>query len=117
MEQHLKSLPSYSILSDVGEEFFVIDELKNSQNRIEEVDEVPVPHNCRKMKTRPVLAKSLEQVVDLSSAIVSEKALSEQTDMDVQQRMHRKSKRLWTKCQPVLNAQRRKRTTFQMPMC
>ncbi len=77
--------PHNSILSDVGEEFFVIDELKNSQNCIEEVDEVPVPTTADKNEDQTSSCKESGQVVDLSSAIVSEKALSEQTDMDVQQ--------------------------------
>ncbi|XP_074415885.1 LOW QUALITY PROTEIN: CASP8-associated protein 2 [Carassius auratus] len=73
--------PHNSILSDAGEEFFVIDELKNSQNIVEEVDEVPVP------TTADLISSSKEsgQVVDLSTAIVSEKPSGEQTDMDVQE--------------------------------
>ncbi|XP_016335496.1 CASP8-associated protein 2 [Sinocyclocheilus anshuiensis] len=77
--------PHNSRLSDAGEEFFVIDELKNSQNRVEEVDEVPVPTTAGKKEDLTSSCKESGQVVDLSTAIVSEKPSGEQTDMDVQE--------------------------------
>uniref|UniRef100_A0A673H742 CASP8-associated protein 2 n=1 Tax=Sinocyclocheilus rhinocerous TaxID=307959 RepID=A0A673H742_9TELE len=77
--------PHNSRLSDAGEEFFVIDELKNSQNRVEEVDEVPVPTTAGKKEDLTSSCKKSGQVVDLSTAIVSEKPSGEQTDMDVQE--------------------------------
>lgn len=77
--------PHNSRLSDAGEEFFVIDELKNSQNSIEEVDEVPVPTTAGKKEDLTSSCKESGQVVDLSTALVSEKASGEQTDMDVQE--------------------------------
>uniref|UniRef100_A0A8C1N9N8 CASP8-associated protein 2 n=1 Tax=Cyprinus carpio TaxID=7962 RepID=A0A8C1N9N8_CYPCA len=77
--------PHNSRLSDAGEEFFVIDELNNSQNRVEEVDEVPVPTTAGKKEDLTSSCKESGQVVDLSTAIVSEKPSGEQTDMDVQE--------------------------------
>ncbi|XP_050995092.1 CASP8-associated protein 2 isoform X2 [Labeo rohita] len=74
-----------SRLSDTGEEFFVIDELKNSQDSVEEVHEDPVPTTASEKEDLTSSCKQSEQVVDLSSAVVSENPSGEQTEMDVQE--------------------------------
>ncbi|XP_043075639.1 CASP8-associated protein 2 [Puntigrus tetrazona] len=74
--------PHNSRLSDAGEEFFVIDELKNS---VEEVDEDPVPTTAGKKEDLTSSYKESGQVVDLPAAVVSDKPSGEQTDMDVQE--------------------------------
>ncbi|KAK2883457.1 hypothetical protein Q8A67_017094 [Cirrhinus molitorella] len=76
-----------SRLSDIGEEFFVIDELKNSQDSVEEVHEDPVPTAAGEKEDLTSSCKlvQLQKVVDLSSAVFSENPLGEQIDMDVQE--------------------------------
>ncbi|KAL0164479.1 hypothetical protein M9458_040232, partial [Cirrhinus mrigala] len=74
-----------SRLSDTAEEFFVIDELKNSQDSVEEVHEDPVPTIAGEKEDLTSSCKQSGQVVDLSSAVVSENPSGEQTEMDLQE--------------------------------
>ncbi|XP_073673112.1 CASP8-associated protein 2 [Garra rufa] len=75
-----------SRLSDIGEEFFVIDELKNSQDSVEEVHEGPVPTTAGEKEDLISSCIPVQlQKVDLSSAVVSENPSGEQTDMHVQE--------------------------------
>lgn len=72
-------------LSDIGEEFYVIDELKNSQQSDEEMDKNPEAITAGETEDLTSSCKQTGQVVDLFTAVASEKPSAEQTDMEVQE--------------------------------
>ncbi|XP_077076753.1 CASP8-associated protein 2 [Siphateles boraxobius] len=74
-----------SRLSDAGEEFYVIDELKNSQHSDEEMDKNPDATTAGEKEDFTSSCKQSRQVVDFFTAEASEKPLAKQTDMEVQQ--------------------------------
>lgn len=74
-----------SRLSDAGEEFYVIDELKNSQHSDEEMEKNPEATTAGEKKDLTGSCKQSGQVVDLFTAVASEKPSAEQTNMEVQE--------------------------------
>ncbi|XP_067239846.1 CASP8-associated protein 2 isoform X1 [Chanodichthys erythropterus] len=70
--------------TDTGEEFCVIDEL-NSQHSDEEMDKNPEATTAGEKEDLTSSCKQSGQVVDLFTAVASEKPSAEQTDMEVQE--------------------------------
>ncbi|XP_016311714.1 CASP8-associated protein 2-like isoform X2 [Sinocyclocheilus anshuiensis] len=102
--------PENSRLSDPGAEFFVIDELKNSQDNVEQEDEDPVPTAPGKKEDLTSSCKQSGQVVDLFTAVVSEKPSGEQTDMDVQEENATKSQEAVDKVPAIVKSAEEKKT-------
>lgn len=67
--------------SDSGEEFFVIDELKNSQNSVEEMDEIPELTNAEDLTCS---FKQSENALDMMTAVTSEKLSTEKIEIAIQ---------------------------------
>ncbi|XP_067273002.1 CASP8-associated protein 2 [Pseudorasbora parva] len=74
-----------SRLSDTVEEFYVIDELKNIQHSDEEMVNKPEATTAGEKEDLTSSCKQSGQVVDLFTAVDSEKPSAEQTDMAVQE--------------------------------
>ncbi|XP_059354754.1 CASP8-associated protein 2-like [Carassius carassius] len=102
--------PENSSLSDPGEEFFVIDELKNSQDNFEQEDVDPLPTAPSKTEDITSSCKQSRQVVDLFTAVVSEKPSVEQTDMDVQEENATKSQEAVDKVPAIDKSKEEKKT-------
>ncbi|XP_026088527.1 CASP8-associated protein 2-like isoform X1 [Carassius auratus] len=102
--------PENSNLSDPGEEFFVIDELKDSQDNVEQEDVDPLPTAPSKTEDFTSSCKHSGQVVDLFTAVVSEKPSVEQTDMDVQEENANKSQEAVDKVPAIDKSKEEKKT-------
>ncbi|XP_051954111.1 CASP8-associated protein 2-like [Xyrauchen texanus] len=74
-----------SRLCDLGEEFFVIEELKNSQHIVEEMDNEPEMTNADEQHDLTSSCKQSGQVDYLFTAVASEKPSEEETNMEVQE--------------------------------
>ncbi|XDV42083.1 hypothetical protein PO909_010827 [Leuciscus waleckii] len=74
-----------SRLSDAGEEFYVIDELKNSQHSDEEMDKNPEATTVGEKEDFTSSCKQSTEVIDLFTAVASEKPSAEHTEMEVQE--------------------------------
>lgn len=74
-----------SKLSDAVEEFFVIDELKNSQHSDEEMVKNPETTTAGEKEDLTSSCKQSGQAVDLFTTLAFEKPSAEQTDMEVQE--------------------------------
>lgn len=72
-------------LSDAGEEFYIIDELKNSRHSDEEMDKNSEATTAGEKEDFTSSCKQSRQVVELFTAVASEKPSAEQTDMEVQE--------------------------------
>ncbi|XP_051581147.1 CASP8-associated protein 2 [Myxocyprinus asiaticus] len=77
--------PDNSRLSEFGKDFIVIDQLKNSQNSIEEKDKDPEQTNAIEQLDLTSSCKQSEQVDYLFTAVFSEKPSDEETNIKVQE--------------------------------
>lgn len=98
-----------SRLSDAGEEFCVIDELKNSQHSDEEMDKNPETTTSVEKEDLTSSCKQSGQAVDLFTAVASEKPLAEQTDMEVQEENATESQEAVDKVPSIINSSEEKK--------
>ncbi|KAK7150412.1 hypothetical protein R3I93_011611 [Phoxinus phoxinus] len=98
-----------SRLSDAGEEFFVIDELMNSQHSVEEMVENPEATTAGEKEDFTSSSKQSRQVVDLFTAVASEKPSAEQTDMEVQEENATESQEAVDKVPSIVKTSEEKR--------
>lgn len=94
--------------SDAGEEFFVIDELKNSQNSFEEIDEHPETKTAEDLNCS---FKQSENALNLLSAVTSEKPSTEQTEMVIQNEKVTENQETVDKVAAIVNTLEEKKDT------
>jgi len=98
-----------SRLSNAGEEFYVIDELKNSQQSDEDMEKTPEATTAGEKEDFTSSFKQSRQVVDLFTAVASEKPSAEQTDMEVQEENATESQEAVDKVPWLVNTSEEKR--------
>ncbi|XP_056337160.1 CASP8-associated protein 2 [Danio aesculapii] len=94
--------------SDAGEEFFVIDELKNSQNSVDEMDENPETTN---VEDRTCLIKLSENALDMITGVTSEKPSTKNIEIAIQNENITENQETGDKVAAIVNTSEEKKDT------